>query len=162
MLCYHRPQCNIPYDSLSSVHFQMNIGAPKLHLFDKQFCEGALQIFCKQRPKGLGKIPKFWPLHSVRQNIAGFRRGLFACFLGHTPLLQYYLLFGPHPEIGHTTYYNYEEPMLELLAAIWMSSENSGVQQQGVAGIDLKFKLQPVVQALVLHNCNKGCGPKSR
>ena len=53
--------------------------------------------FCKQWPKGPGKIPKFWPLHSVRQNIPGFRRGLFACFLGHTPLLQYYLLFGPHP-----------------------------------------------------------------
>ena len=87
---------NIPYDSLSSVHFQMDIGAPKWHLFDQQFCEGVLQIFCKQRLKGLGKIPKFWPLHSVRQNIAGFRRGLFVCFLGHAPLLQYYLLFGPH------------------------------------------------------------------
>ena len=87
----------IPYDSLSSVHFQMDIGAPKWHLFDQQFCEGVLQIFCKQRLKGLGKIPKFWPLHSVRQNIAGFRRGLFVCFLGHAPLLQYYLLFGPHP-----------------------------------------------------------------
>ena len=87
---------DIPYDSLSSVHFQMDIGAPKWHLFDQQFCEGVLQIFCKQRLKGLGKIPKFWPLHSVRQNIAGFRRGLFVCFLGHAPLLQYYLLFGPH------------------------------------------------------------------
>ena len=74
----------------------MDIGAPKWHLFDQQFCEGVLQIFCKQRLKGLGKIPKFWPLHSVRQNIAGFRRGLFVCFLGHAPLLQYYLLFGPH------------------------------------------------------------------
>ena len=145
----------IPYDSLSSVHFQTDIGAPKWHLFDQQFCEGVLQIFCKQRLKGHGKIPKFWPLHSVRQNIAGFRRGLFACFLGHTPLLQYYLLFGTHH-------------LLQLwrnnawTTAIWIPSENSGVQQQGVADIDLTFKSQPVVQALVLHNYKKGCGPKSR
>ena len=147
---------HIPYDSQSSVHFQIGIGAPKWHLFDRQFCVGVLQTFCKQRSKGPGKIPKFWPLHSVRQNIAGFRRGLFTCFLGHTPLLQYYLLFGPHHLLLLW------RTMLAQLAAIWMSSENSGVQQQGVADIDLTFKLQPVVQALVLHNCNKGCGPKSR
>ena len=30
------PKC-IPYDSLSSVHFQIGIGAPKQHLFDWQF-----------------------------------------------------------------------------------------------------------------------------
>ena len=156
MLCYHRPQCNIPYDSLSSVHFQMNIGAPKLHLFDKQFCEGALQIFCKQRPKGLGKIPKFWPLHSVRQNIAGFRRGLFACFLGHTPLLQYYLL------LGHTPYCSYKEWMILFLTEIRMPSDNSGVQQQGVADIDLTFKLQSALQSLVHYNCNMGVWPKKQ
>ena len=89
----------IPYDSLSSYHIQICIGSPKRHLFDRQFCVGLLQTFCKQWPKGPGKIPKFWPLHSVRQNVAGFRRGLFTCFLGHTPFLQYYLLFGPHPFI---------------------------------------------------------------
>ena len=49
----------IPYDSLSSVHFQIGIGAPKWHLFDWQFCVGVLQTFCKQWPKGPGKIPKF-------------------------------------------------------------------------------------------------------
>ena len=27
----------IPYDSLSSTHFQIVIGAPKRHLFDQQF-----------------------------------------------------------------------------------------------------------------------------
>ena len=89
-------QAIIPYDSLSSYHIQIGIGSPKRHFFDRQFCMGLLQTVCKQWPKGQGKIPKFWPLHSVRQNVAGFKRGLFTCFLGHTPLLQYYLLFGPH------------------------------------------------------------------
>ena len=75
----------IPYDSLSSYHFQIGIGSPRQHLFDRQFCVGLLHIFCKQWPRGRVKILKFWPLHSVRQNVAGFRRGLFTCFLGHTP-----------------------------------------------------------------------------
>ena len=90
------PALYIPYDWPSSVHFQIGIGAPKRHLFDRQFCVEVLLTFCKQRPKGPGKFPKFWLWHSVQQNIVGFRRGLFACFLGHTPLLQYHLLFGPH------------------------------------------------------------------
>ena len=75
----------IPYDLPSSVHFQMGIRAPKRHLFDRQFCVGLLHIFCKHGPKGRGKILKFWPLQSARQNDAGFRRGLFTCFWGHTP-----------------------------------------------------------------------------
>ena len=75
----------IPYDSLISYHIQIGMGSPKRHLFDRQFCVGLLQTFCKQWPKGPGKIPKFRPLHSVRQNVVGFRRGLFTCFLGHTP-----------------------------------------------------------------------------
>ena len=94
---------NIPYDSLSSYHFQIGIGSPKWHLFDRQFCVGLPQTICKQWAKGFCKILNFWPLHSVRQNVAGFRRGLFTCFLGHTPLFPafwatplYYLLFGPH------------------------------------------------------------------
>ena len=45
--------------------------------------------------KDFAKFQNFDPC-SVRQNIAGFRRGLFTCFLGHTPLLQYNLLLGPH------------------------------------------------------------------
>ena len=159
---------HIPYDSPSSVHFQIGIGAPKWHLFDWQFCVGVLQTFCKQWPKGPGKIPKFWPLHSVRQNIPGFRRGLFACFLGHTPLLQYYLLFGPHPHITIT----YREPMTALLIAIWISSENSGIQQ-GVPEWLVAQKAQDlehwffiiVIWGVAQKSDNtliKGCGPKSR
>ena len=49
----------IPYDSPSSVHFQIGIGAPKQHLFDRQFCVGLLQTVCKQWPKGHSKIHKF-------------------------------------------------------------------------------------------------------
>ena len=94
---YLSKSANEPYDLLSLVQLQMGIGSPKQHLFDHQFCVGVHQTFCEQWSKGLGKIFKFWPLHSVWQNIAGFRRGLFTCFLGHTPLLQYYLLFGSHP-----------------------------------------------------------------
>ena len=52
----------IPYDLPSSVHFQMGIRAPKRHLFDRQFCVGLLHIFCKNGPKGRGKIFKFWPM----------------------------------------------------------------------------------------------------
>ena len=51
----------------------------------------------------------------MRQNVSGFRRGLFTCFLGHTSLL---------PAFWATPHYNnYKEPMLALLTAI---------QQQGV------------------------------
>ena len=50
---------HIPYDSLSSYHIQIGIGSPKRHLFDRQFCVGLLQTFCKQWPKGPGEIPKF-------------------------------------------------------------------------------------------------------
>ena len=89
-------QWHIPYVPPNSSYFQIGIWSPKWHLFDRQFCVGLVQTLCKQWAKGFCKISKFWPLHSVRQNVAGFRRGLFTCFLGHTPLLQYYLLFGPH------------------------------------------------------------------
>ena len=152
----HHLQRHLPYVPPSSLHFQIGIWSPKQHRFDREFWVGLCHTLCKQWAKGFCKISNFWPLHSVWQNVAGFRRGLFTCFLGHTPLLQYYLLFGPHHLLLLW------RTMLAQLAAIWMSSENSGVQQQGVADIDLTFKLQPVVQALVLHNCNKGCGPKSR
>ena len=74
-----------PYESLNLVQLQMGIGSPKRHLSDRQFCLGVFHTFCKQWPKGPGKVIKFWPQHSVRQNVAGFRRGLFTCFLGHTP-----------------------------------------------------------------------------
>jgi hypothetical protein len=47
----------IPYDSLSSVHFQIGIWSPKQHLFDRKFCVGLLQTVCKQWLKGHGKIP---------------------------------------------------------------------------------------------------------
>ena len=49
----------VPYDSPSSVNFQIGIGGHKRHLFDQQFCVGVLQTFCKQWPKGPGKIIKF-------------------------------------------------------------------------------------------------------
>ena len=77
----------IPYVPPSSCCFQMGIWSPKQHLFDWEFCVGLPQTLCKQWTKGFCKILKFWPLHSVRQNVAGFRRGLFTCFLGHTSLL---------------------------------------------------------------------------
>ena len=86
----------LPYVPPSSCCFQMGIWSPKQHLFDWEFCVGLPQTLCKQWAKGFCKILKFWPLHIVRQNVAGFRRGLFTCFLDHTPFLQYYLLFGPH------------------------------------------------------------------
>ena len=75
----------IPYVPPSSAHFQIGIWSPKRQLFDWQFCVGLCQTIWKQWAKGFCEILKFWPLHSVRQNIAGFRRGLFTCFLGHTP-----------------------------------------------------------------------------
>ena len=78
---------NIPYVPPSSSHFQIGIWSPKRHLFDRQFCVGLPQTICKQWAKGFCEILKFWPLDSVQQNVAGFRRGLFTCFLGHTPLL---------------------------------------------------------------------------
>ena len=84
---FHLTIFNIPYVPPSSVCFQIGIWSPKQHLFDREFCVGLPQTLCKQWTKGFCKILKFWPLHSVRQNIAGFRRGLFTCFLGHTPLL---------------------------------------------------------------------------
>ena len=74
----------IPYVPSSSSHFQIGTWSPKQHLFDQQFCMGLVQTICKQWTKGFCEILKFWPLHSVRQNTAGFRRGLFNCFLGHT------------------------------------------------------------------------------
>ena len=86
----------IPYVPPSSAHFQIGIWSTKRQLFNWQFCVSLHHTICKQWAKGFCEILKFWPLHSVRQNIAGFRRGLFTCFLGHTPLLQYNLLFGPH------------------------------------------------------------------
>ena len=113
----------IPYYPLSSVHFQIGIGSPKRHLFDWQFCVGLPQTICKQWAKGFCKILNFWPLHSVRQNVAGFRRGLFTCFLGHTPLLP---AFWATPPCN-----SYKEPMIALLTAIWMSTvvfNNRGCQ----------------------------------
>ena len=76
----------IPYVPPSSCYFQIGIWSPKQHLFDREFCVGLCQTLCKQWVKGFCKILKFWPLHSVRQNVAGFRRGLSTCFLGHTSL----------------------------------------------------------------------------
>ena len=76
---------NLPYVPPSSAHFQIGIWSTKQKLFDWQFCVGLCQTIWKQWAKGFCEILKFWPLHSVRQNIAGFRRGLFTCFLGHTP-----------------------------------------------------------------------------
>ena len=38
----------IPYDSPSSVHFQIGIGAPEWHLFDWQFCVGVLQTVAER------------------------------------------------------------------------------------------------------------------
>ena len=94
----------IPYVPPSSLHFQIGIWSPKQHLFDREFCVGLCHTLCKQWAKGFCKILKFWPLHSVRQNVAGFRRGLFTCFLGHTPLL---------PAFWATPHYNsYKELML--------------------------------------------------
>ena len=50
----------------------------------------------------------------MQQNVAGFRRGLFICFLGHTPLL---------PAFWATPHYNSDkEPMIALLTAIWLST----------------------------------------
>ena len=77
----------VPYVPPSSCCFQIGIWSPKQHHFDRKFCVGLPQTLCKQWTKGFCKILKFWPLHSVRQNVAGFRRGLFTCFLGHTSLL---------------------------------------------------------------------------
>ena len=92
-------------------------------------------------------LPAFWatlPYHSI------------TCFLGHTP------------------YYNYEEPMLALLAAIWMSSQCLLPLVVGRHYSQLTFKLQPVVQALFFiivisgvaqkadNTVIRGCGPKSR
>ena len=79
----NHPQ-DLPYDSPSSVHFQIGIGAPKLQIFDQQFCVGLLQTICKQWPKGLGEI-----LTLAQGAVArvGFQKGF------------YYLLFGPHPLI---------------------------------------------------------------
>ena len=50
---------DIPYDSLSLVHFQIGIQAPKQNFFEPQFCVGLFQTVCKQWAKGPGKIPKF-------------------------------------------------------------------------------------------------------
>ena len=146
----------VPYDSQSSVHFQIGIGAPKRHLFDRQFCVGFLQTFCKQWPKGPGKILKFWPLHSVRQNVSGFRRGLFTCFLGHTPLSQYYLLFGPHPLLqlwrtnACTTGCNLNVKSMSATPCCWTPL------------FSLDIQIAASCASIVLHNSNKWCGPKSR
>ena len=66
-----------------------------LGIYDHSFYDlnGKLVMTFKADKVVKSRLP---PLCSVRQNFAGFRRGLFTCFLGHTPLLQYYLLFGPH------------------------------------------------------------------
>ena len=80
-------QVLIPYVPLSSLHFQIGIWSPKQHLFIWEFCMGLPHTLCKQWARGFCKISNFWLLHSVRQNVAGFWRGIFTCFLGHTPLL---------------------------------------------------------------------------
>ena len=40
--------------------------------------------------KRILRIPKFWPLHRVRQKGLDFKRGFITCFLGHTPYYSYY------------------------------------------------------------------------
>ena len=75
----------IPYDSLSLVHFQIGIQAPKQHFFERQFCVGLLQTVCKQWAKGPGKIPKFRPLHRAQQKCEGFKRVFLPAFWA-TPL----------------------------------------------------------------------------
>ena len=50
---------DIPYDSLSSTHFQFGIWSPKRHLFDWQFFVGVVQTLCKLWVKGFSKILKF-------------------------------------------------------------------------------------------------------
>ena len=65
------------YDSLSLVQFQIGLKAPK-----RQFCVGLFQTVCKQWAKGPGKIPKL-------QKDAGFKKGLFTCFSGHTPVVKW-------------------------------------------------------------------------
>ena len=79
------PSPYLPYVPPSSCHFQIVIWSHKRHFFDRQFWVGLPQTICKQWAKGFCKILNFWPLHSVRQNVVGFRRGLFTCFLGHAP-----------------------------------------------------------------------------
>ena len=166
----------VPYVPPSSVRFQIGIWSPKQHLFDRQFCVGLVHIFCKQGPKGRGKIFIFWPLHSVRQNVAGFWRGLFTCFLGHTSLLpafwatpqfQVYHKQNSMQEITENlllfclkkTRFEQECYRCSKSCAFWATS-HSGTPCCWTPL--LTVKLQSAVQVLALYNCYIGVWPKKQ
>ena len=79
--------------------FKLVLGHLNGIFFSSNFVWAFSQHFVNSGQKDRAKFSNIDPctLHSVQQDVAGFRRHLFTCFLGHTPLLQYYLLFGPHP-----------------------------------------------------------------
>ena len=83
----------IPYDSPSSVHFQIGIGAPKWHLFDWQFCVGVLQTVA-ERTRQNSQI--LTPAQCAAKH-SRFQEGSIC------------LLFGPHP-------------LITVLPAFWATS----------------------------------------
>ena len=107
------------YDSLSSVHFQIGLGAPKRHfVLTSNFVLGFSRHFVNTAQKDRAKFPNFDPC-TVCGKMLPVSGGVYLPAFWAKPLYYSITCF-----LGHTPYCSYKEPIIALLTTVKILSLN--------------------------------------